>query len=136
MKFRLSVSQKIFILFTCFIIAVIGFMIKLPSGLRHIDKELHATFYFFAAAFLNILFANTRLVRHAVIFAALYLFGMAIEYAQQYSNRFFRTRIHGRYDPEDLQSNLYGLVAFSLLWVVFTLIMLASRKTLKSDRRI
>ena len=134
MKNRLSVSQKILLVFAGFTVAVLGFMIKLPSGFRHIDKELHATFYFFAAAFLNILFANTKLFRHTLIFVALYLFGMAIEYGQQYSNRFFRTRIHGRYDPEDLQSNLTGLLLFSLIWVLYTAVILLSRKaTLKSQ---
>jgi hypothetical protein len=134
MKIRLSVSQKILLVVVAFIFTVLGFMIKLPSGFRHIDKELHTTFYFLAAAFLNILFAGSRLFRHAAIFVGLYLFGMAIEYAQQYSNRFFRTRIHGRYDPEDIQSNLTGLLLFSLLWVIYTVVIVLSRKTsLKSD---
>ncbi len=125
---RFTSSQKLLILFACFIIAVIGFMLKLPAAFRHMDKELHASFYFIAAAFLNILFANTKMLRHAIIFAALYLFGMAIEYGQQYSNRFFRRRIHGRYDPEDLQSNLNGLLAFSLLWIIYVTVMLIYKK--------
>ncbi|HVG16722.1 MAG TPA: hypothetical protein VM935_17235 [Chitinophagaceae bacterium] len=103
-------------------------MLKLPSAFRHIDKELHASFYFIAAAFLNFLFANKKLLRHAIIFAALYLFGMAIEYGQQYSNRFFRRRIHGRYDPEDLQSNVNGLLAFSLVWIIYVVFMLVYKK--------
>ena len=119
----LTVWQKVFIVVVCFAIAVIGFMIKLPSGLRHIDKELHATFYFLAAALLNVLFAGTKIGRHAIIFMSLYVFGMAIEYGQEYSNKFFHTRIHGRYDPVDLQWNLKGLMAFSLLWLVCTLVI-------------
>jgi hypothetical protein len=129
MKFGLTVRQRVFIVLTLFAIAIIGFMLKLPSGFRHIDKELHTAFYFGAAAFLNILFARTNLLRHAAIFIALYLFGMAIEWAQAYSNRFFRTRIHGRFDPEDLQSNLYGLVAFSAVWFVVVVVMLAYKKS-------
>ena len=51
MKLGLTFCQKIFITFACFTVAFIGFMVKLPSAFRHMDKELHATFYFLAAAF-------------------------------------------------------------------------------------
>ncbi|OLY91033.1 hypothetical protein SAMN05444008_113110 [Cnuella takakiae] len=118
MKTGLSGGQRILVVFVWFVVVIIGFMIKLPSGFRHIDKELHATFYFLAAAFLNVLFARTNLVRHVLIFIGLYLFGMAIEFGQAYSNRFYRRRIHGRFDPEDLQWNLKGLMAFSLFWLI------------------
>ena len=128
MKLSLTVWQKMLIVFVCFTAAIIGFMIKLPSGFRHIDKELHAIFYFLAAALLNILFAKTKIVRHAIIFVLLYLFGVAIEYGQAYSNRFFHTRIHGRYDPEDIQSNLNGLLVFSLLWFLSTIVILVYKK--------
>ncbi len=131
---NLTVWQKVLIVFVCFAVAVIGFMIKLPSAFRHIDKELHATFYFLAAALLNILFAGTKLVRHVVIFVSLYLFGMAIEHGQAYSNRFFRRRIHGRFDPEDMEWNLKGLIVFSALWFLCTVVILAYRKaTSKED---
>jgi hypothetical protein len=128
MKIRLKAWQKVLIVLICFAIAVVGFMIKLPSGFRHIDKQLHAAFYFGAAAFLNVLFAGTKLLKHVLIFIVLYLFGMAIEYSQEYSNRFFRRRIHGRFDPEDIQSNLNGLIAFSLLWIVCTIVILIYKK--------
>ena len=129
-----TIWQRVLVVIACFAVAIVGFMIKLPSAFRHIDKELHATFYFLAAALLNVLFANTKIIRHVIIFIALYLFGMAIEYAQQYSNRFFRTRIHGRYDPEDIQSNLNGLIAFSLLWLFCTVVILVYKKaTLKNN---
>jgi hypothetical protein len=128
MKTGLTSWQKFLIVLVCFAVAIAGFMIKLPSGFRHIDKQLHAAFYFGAAAFLNLLFAGTKLVRHILLFIALYLFGMVIEYAQQYSNRFFRRRIHGRFDPEDIQSNLNGLIAFSLLWIVCSIIILVYKK--------
>lgn len=134
MKIGLTTSQRIFVVIACFAVAVIGFMLKLPSAFRHIDKELHATFYFLAAAFLNILFVKTKLVRHVLLFIALYVFGMAIEYGQAYSNKFFRNRIHGRFDPEDIQWNLKGLIAFSLLWLFCTAVLLIYRKTtLKSN---
>ena len=128
MKIRLKTWQKILIVLICFGIAIVGFMIKLPSGFRHIDKQLHAAFYFGAAAFLNVLFAGTKLLKHAAVFIVLYLFGMAIEYSQEYSNRFFRRRIHGRFDPEDIQSNLNGLLAFSMLWIVYTILILVYKK--------
>lgn len=128
MKINFTIWQKVFVSFACFAVAVVGFMVKLPSAFRHIDKELHATFYFFAAAFLNVLFANTKLVRHVIIFIALYLFGMAIEYGQAYCNQFFHTRIHGRFDPEDIQWNLKGLIAFSLLWFLCIGIIFVYRK--------
>jgi hypothetical protein len=134
MKMDLTVWQRLLIVFACFTIAIIGFMLKLPSAFRYIDKELHTAFYFLAAAFLNILFAKGKLIRHAVIFAALYFFGMAIEYGQAYSNRFFRNRIHGRYDPEDVQSNLNGLIAFSVVWLIYVVLRLIYKKaTLKND---
>ena len=92
------------------------------------DKELHATFYFLAAALLNVLFAKRKFLRHAAIFISLYVFGMAIEFAQAYSNKFFRSRIHGRFDPEDIQWNLKGLIAFSVLWVFCILVLLFYKK--------
>lgn len=103
----------------CFVIAITGFMIKLPPVFQHYDKEMHALFYFCAAAFLNILFAGTKITRHIAIFIFLVLFGMAIEYAQEYSNKLLHKRIHGRYDVEDVQSNLKGLIAFSMVWIVY-----------------
>ena len=132
MKVNLTIGQKIIIVFVCFAIAIAGFMLKLPSPFRRIDKELHATFYFLAAALLNVLFAQTKFVRHAVIFVSLYLFGMAIEFAQAYSNRFFRKRIHGRFDPEDVEWNLKGLIAFSVLWLFITIVILIYSRTGRS----
>ena len=128
MKLGLTAWQKVLIVLACFAVAIVGFMIKLPSGFRHIDKQLHAAFYFGAAAFLNVLFAGTKLLKHAAVFIVLYLFGMAIEYSQEYSNRFFRRRIHGRFDPEDIQSNLNGLLAFSMLWIAYTILILVYKK--------
>lgn len=118
MRFHLNTGQKITILLACCILAFIGFMLKLPSAFRSIDKELHSLFYFFAAAFLNILFSVKNLLKHAALFAALYFFGIAIEHLQAYSNKFFHKRIHGRFDPEDVQSNLNGLIAFSIIWLI------------------
>jgi len=119
MKSQLTKWTKIFLICTCFAVSILGFMVKLPTGFRHFDKELHAVFYFIAAAFFNILFTNKNLLGHILIFGSLYLFGLSIEYAQEYSNKVFQTRIHGRFDPEDVQYNLKGLIAFSILWIIF-----------------
>ena len=75
------------------------------------------------AVFLNLLFANKNILRHAVIFTSLYCFGIAIEYAQEYSNKLFHKRIHGRYDVEDVHANLKGLILFSIVWGVYTAIL-------------
>ena len=117
-----------FLVAACFLLSIVGFMIKLPAGFRHFDKELHSIFYFFAAAFLNLLFANKKIARHILIFIALYLFGVSIEYAQEYSNKLFHARIHGRYDPEDIQSNLKGLIAFSICWIIYVAFCLFTTK--------
>ena len=112
----------------CFALAIVGFMVKLPSGFKHFDKELHSIFYFFAAAFLNLIFANKKIVLHLLIFISLYLFGISIEYAQAYSNNFFHVKIHGRYDPEDVQSNLKGLSAFSICWIIYVAFLFVYNK--------
>lgn len=117
MDTRFSRGFRIMLALVCFTIAIVGFIMKLPSKFRHYDKELHAAFYFLAAAFLNVLFVGKRFGRHVVVFIFLFFFGMGIEWAQEYSKKKFRIP-HGRFDPEDLQSNLYGLIAFSVLWLL------------------
>lgn len=87
---------------------------------REYDKQLHAAFYFSAAALLNMFFAKKNVLLHLLIFGFLFVMGITIEYAQQYSNRFFAQRIHGRFDPEDVKWNLIGLIAFSVAWVSIT----------------
>lgn len=137
MKLNLSIWTKLFIAVFCFGIAIIGFMLKLPSMFRGMDKEMHAAFYFVAAAFLNILFAKRNLIIHALIFGFLYVFGYTIELAQEYSNKFFRKRIHGRFDPEDIASNLQGLIYFSAIWIVFVAIsFLVKKPVTKTEQQI
>ena len=132
MRLKLNNWVKAFLVFIFLISSIVGFMVKLPSGFRHFDKELHATFYFLAAGFLNVLFTNGKFTRHILIFVILYVFSISIEYAQEYSNRFFRVRIHGRYDPEEVKYNLRGLIAFSVLWVLYILALTGyNRLTLK-----
>ena len=128
MKLPLSNWTKILLVFACFALAILGFLIKLPSTFRHYDKELHSIFYFLAAAFLNLLFADKKIFRHILIFVALYLFGVSIEYAQEYSNKLLHSRIHGRYDIEDVHSNLKGLIAFSICWIIYVTIWFGFNK--------
>ena len=128
MKLNLSIWSKLFIAVFCFGIAIVGFMLKLPSMFRGMDKDMHAGFYFLAAAFLNILFAKRNLLIHACIFGFLYLFGYCIELAQEYSNKFFHKRIHGRFDPEDVASNMQGLIYFSAVWIVYAAISFLLKK--------
>jgi hypothetical protein len=127
MNIKLATRYKILLTLFCFSIAIAGFILKLPSAFRHYDKELHATFYFLAAAFLNILFAGRNIFIHACIFGLLYVFGMAIEHAQVLSKNIWHIP-HGRYDPEDISWNLKGLVSFSVLWLLFTGIAWISQK--------
>jgi hypothetical protein len=121
MKLKLNNRHKFILVLFCLLASVLGFMMKLPSVFRHFDKELHAAFYFLAAGFLNLLFTKGSLLRHILIFIALYLFGISIEHAQEYSNRLYHARIHGRYDPEDVKYNLRGLIIFSTVWISYTL---------------
>lgn len=132
-RLALTARQKALVLLPCLALTVAGFMLKLPSSFRSVDKELHALFYFLAAAVLNVLFAGTSLLRHIILFVSLFVFGMAIEYAQEYSNRFFRKRIHGRFDPEDIQWNLKGLIAFSVVWFLFMAAVLLYRKSFSKN---
>ena len=122
MKLRLSFFQKILLALAAFAVAIVGFIVKLPSVFSGHDKELHILFYFLAAAFLNILFAKRNIIIHAVIFGLLYGFGIAIEYAQQYSNTYLHKRIHGNADPEDVAANLQGLIYFSAVWIIIVAI--------------
>lgn len=108
---------------------VIGFMVKLPVPFRKIDQELHALFYFFAAAFMNIFFGNKKLVTHLAIFGMLLFFSVLIEFVQEYSNIFFNKRIHGRFDPQDLKYNIFGLLGFSFFWMFYYLISLSNSDT-------
>lgn len=126
---KLDTWTKLFLVGAAFIAAVVGFMIKLPAGFKHIDKELHAAFYFLAAAFLNFLFANKKISIHLLIFVILFLFGISIEYAQEYSNKILHVKIHGRFDPDDVKSNLKGLVAFSICWMVYVVCMFVYNST-------
>ena len=129
---KLNNGIKITLAIICIGVSFAGFLVKLPASFRHVDKEMHSLFYFLAAAFFNILFAKRNIIWHGLIFAGLYLFGIAIEYAQEYSNKLLHKKIHGRYDPEDIQSNLKGLLLFSACWLFYvTVIFLYHKLTIK-----
>ena len=116
MELKLTVYQKLILTFFFFLVTIVGFIIKLPHAFRHHDKELHSLFYFGAALFLNVLF----LKRHLIIFFSLFLFSVAIEFAQGYTKRIFPKLKHGNFDKEDLYFNLMGLILFSIIWIFFS----------------
>ena len=125
---KLNYFTKTLLTAAAFILAVVGFLIKLPSIFKNYDKEMHSLFYFLAAAFLNIFFAKKIIFRHVVILIFLILFGIAIEFAQEYSNKFLQKRIHGRFDTEDIQSNFKGLIVFSILWITYNVILFVNKR--------
>jgi hypothetical protein len=116
---KLTRRTRLIIALACFLLATLGFMLKLPVGFRKIDKELHAAFYFSAALFLHLLFLVKDIARHFIIILVLVIFCLAIEQAQEYSNRWVGRRIHGRFDIEDVWANLKGLLLFSVLWLLW-----------------
>jgi hypothetical protein len=128
LQLPLTITQKLLLAGFAFAIALVGFMVKLPAAFRHYDKELHCLFYFLAAAFLNILFAQRRLLPHIVIFVLLFAMGVCIEWAQEYSNHFLHSKIHGRFDKEDILWNVKGLVSFTVVWVVYCGVVLVTRR--------
>ena len=107
-------AQKITVVLLLLIASCIGFMLKLPSFFRAHDKFWHAAFYFSAAAFFHILFRKGI----AIILLLLFLFGVAIEWAQEYSNKLTGKRIHGRFDIEDVYANTKGLLVYLGLWML------------------
>jgi len=119
---------KFIIVAVCFGLSCFGFLIKLPGPLRGMDTELHALFFFLAAAFFNILFGVRKLETHFLIVGMLFLFGALIEFSQEYSNKLVGKRIHGRFDPEDLKCNLIGLAVFSAFWLFYFIIKLVFKK--------
>jgi hypothetical protein len=92
------------------IFSIIGFMVKLPRLFHKFDKELHFMFYFFTTVFILLLFRKRRFISFLVIS----LFGILIEFAQEFSNkitiRIIGKAIHGRFDIEDIRYNMIGVV--------------------------
>jgi glycopeptide antibiotics resistance protein len=97
-------------------------MMKLPSIFRHHDRELHFLFYYSAALFLNLLYAQKKMKNHVIIFSVLLIFGIGIEIFQELSNHILHRRIHGRFDPEDVIFNLAGLFSASIFWFAYKVV--------------
>lgn len=129
----MKIKIKYLIVVVCFIISCYCFLIRLPIPFRHVDKELHAIFFFLAAVFLNILFKVKKLNSHLLIFGMLFLFGALIEFTQEYSNNLFHKKIHGNFDQQDLKFDLLGLLSFSIIWFL-TLIVSFIPKSFKENK--
>jgi hypothetical protein len=130
----MNIKTKLLLIIFSFSIAVIGFLVKLPISLHHIDKQLHSAFYFVAAAFVHIIFTIVKVKHHIAVIIALLFFGVGIESCQSLSNRFFSKRIHGNFDPEDIKANCTGLLIFSLLWLIYYSAFKLSKAKVKATR--
>jgi VanZ family protein len=106
------------------ILSSIGFMVKLPRTFSHCDKELHFLFYFGAAVVLNYLFVKKNFLYHLIVVWMLFCAGVFIEIAQELSNLFVEKRIHGNFDPEDISSNVLGLMLYSFIWVIWRILLI------------
>ena len=125
---KLHYKIGILLLFTT--ATLIGFLIKIPMPLRGHDKLLHTTFYFVAAIFINLLFKNCFIP----IFIALVLFGITIEYVQPIMNKFTHTKVHGRFDIEDIKANVKGLMLYSIAHCIGYIIFIVLGKVGKQSR--
>jgi VanZ family protein len=97
-------------------------MFKLPSVFRHYDKELHFLFYLLFAIFLNLLFAQKKILNHLIIFFLLLFFGIGIEILQELSNSILNERINGRFDIIDEFCNILGLIYASFFWFYYLIL--------------
>lgn len=125
---KITNNLKFLIVAICFVISCYGFLIKLPIPFRKIDTELHALFFFIAAAFLNVLFKVKKLNNHFLIFGMLFLFSTLIEFAQEFTNKLTHNKIHGDFDPNDLKYNLIGLTLYSVFWLMYYYTTLIRKK--------
>lgn len=109
-------NQRIIVVLT--LLSIVGFMLKLPRVFHHYDKELHTVFYFSASLLFSFLFPK----KWFLVFMLLLFFGIGIELFQDFSNkislRLVGRRIHGRFDPEDVLANFYGLVYGAITFLI------------------
>ncbi len=96
-------AKSVAFLFVC---SLIGFMVPLPRLFHHYDKVLHALFYFAAAFILNFIYPR----RWHLIISGLFLFGIMIEFLQEFSNKIVGKMIHGKFDIQDVKYNTIGLI--------------------------
>lgn len=115
-------------------LAAVGFMMKLPAPFRKIDKEMHALFYGAAVLGINLFLLNKNIFIHLLISGFLFAFSYTIEHAQAYSNRFFKRRIHGNFDPEDIEANISGLLYGSIIWVIVVIVYYIFKKISNTNK--
>ena len=103
------------------VFSIVGFMVKLPKIFHHFDKELHMIFYFSATMIIAFLFPK----RWMISSIGLSLFGIIIEFAQEFSNkisiRIIGKAIHGRFDVEDVKYNMIGVFCGLILFQIIQL---------------
>ncbi|MFM7566797.1 MAG: hypothetical protein ACKO4K_08620 [Flavobacteriales bacterium] len=91
-------------------------MVTLPRVFRKHGTELHALFYLGASLVIYSLFPR----KWGILTVGLFLFGLCIEYAQEYSNRlrlpFIGKVIHGKADMTDVKYNLLGIFVGLILF--------------------
>ena len=116
--------KKVDVVIILILVAVsfIGFMLRLPSIFRHHDRELHFLFYLLFAIFLNLIYAQKKILNHFIIFFVLLIFGVGIEILQELSNHILNKRIHGNFDPIDLFCNVSGLIFASFFWFFYLIV--------------
>ena len=78
-------------------ISYTGFMIKLPSFLAGMDKELHFAFYFIASMFLSVVLFKRSSFTYLISIGILFMFGVFVELTQELSNDFVGRKIHGNF---------------------------------------
>lgn len=103
-------------------LSIAGFMVKLPSVFAGLDKELHFAFYFFASAFLSVILVKRSSLTYLACILLLFSFGVFIECAQEISNDIIGKRIHGKFDPEDIKYNTFGIFSYLFLWAHYKLL--------------
>jgi VanZ family protein len=113
---------KIILIIILAVISIVGFMVKLPKIFHHFDKELHMMFYFSATMIIAFFFPK----RWIISSMGLALFGIIIEFAQEFSNkisiRIIGKAIHGRFDIEDVKYNMIGVFCGLIIFLIFQLI--------------
>jgi hypothetical protein len=119
-------TYKIILISILAILSIVGFMVKLPRIFQHYDTELHLIFYFSATIIITFLFPK----KWKFSSIGLALFGIIIEFAQEFSNkisiRIIGKVIHGKFDIEDVKYNLIG-VCCGLILFKTTQLLIRSR---------
>jgi hypothetical protein len=102
-------TYKIILISILAVFSIVGFMVKLPKIFHHFDKELHMIFYFSTIMIIAFFFPK----RWMISSIGLALFGIIIEFVQEFSNkisiRIIGKAIHCRFDVEDLKYNFIGI---------------------------